>query len=252
MFEDFDFGDYGDFYLTPEYYSGGAEDYSWLYPDASNNVVDFSSLLYPEASFDVGDLYLTPSAEEAGGFYGTGATDFMNLSDLLKPSLAQTELISTNPFAESGDSWLSTGLDYLNPEMDRIENILGVYRGDTPFADAAQEMNSVQDYMTLENLLYPNKSWTSASRGASDVAQRAAAQAAQQRAAAAAAGANKGVTAQDALRAAQLAATLYGLATGSNGIDRSTLERNDAVRNIGPSFERAQAIRGGLSSLANK
>lgn len=240
---------YSDYYPTYDEYVPTYEDIaasgftgSMFSPESIYSMTSaptYDSSLWSETtppSFRVDDfLALTPEAGAAGGIFGTSPTDFLNISELIQPSLAQTELLSVNPFSGENDSWMSTGLNYLNPDLDRLSAILGVNRGDLSFRDASDLANSAYDYALLESQMLPREAQSLTARQAAQAAGTAKKAASQER--------QTGAL-EKALKAAELATLLYKAGTAKQGIDRSAVERTDAVRDIGPSFERAQAKRG--------
>lgn len=204
---------------------------------------DFSGSADP-LSFSGDSLWpLTPQADAAGGYFGTNPMDFMDLNALINSPLAQTDLWSVNPFDEANDSWMSTGLDYLNPALSEIDNLAKFRAGLTDFTDASASSNSAYDFMA-EALGIPRPSTlTGAQRtAAAERAAQGSSGASRQQ------GSQQGTSRasdalQSALKAASMAGTLYKLATGDNGLSAEDVARRDSIRDLGPNFGAAQAKR---------
>lgn len=234
---DFNYSDYQPSYMSYNDMVDAGLSSSLFSPDSLNSMLestytpsyDTSTWAAAEPSFRTDDfLALTPEAGAAGGIYGTSPTDFMNISELISPSLAQTELLSVNPFSGENDSWMSSGFDYLNPDLNRLGAILGVLRGDTSFRDASGTVNDAYDFARREVGSLPTSAQSSLAKQIAKAEGKSSATGALEK----------------ALKAAELATLLYKAGTAKQGVDKSEFGRRDKVEKAGPSFERAQATRG--------
>lgn len=188
------------------------------------------------------DWLLTPQASQAGGIYGTGALDFLDLGALINSPLTQTDLWSVNPFDQSNDSWLSTGWDNLNPALEQIDNLAKFRSGLSSFEDASARQNTAYDFLA-EELGLPRPSTLPVNQRAAAV-EKLANQAAKSQAAQSSKSGSKASNAlQSALKAAGMAGTLYKLATADNGLSAEDVARRDNIRDLGPSFAAARLAR---------